>query len=76
MLILFMLYLCGISAFAAAQASDSQVYLQHISQESSNPVGELWMITNQFNLNLEQADKNANFQKIQIAIQLQLPTRA
>jgi len=62
-LILFVLFPYNISVFAAEQASDSQVYLQHISQESSNPVGELWMITNQFNLNLEQADNNANFQK-------------
>ena len=39
-----------------------QAYLQKITQESSDPVGELWMITNQFNLNLQQAQKNRNFQ--------------
>ncbi len=39
-----------------------QAYLQKITQESSNPVGELWLITNQFNLNLQQAPKNRNFQ--------------
>lgn len=39
-----------------------QTYLQKITQESSDPVGELWMTTNQFNLNLQQAPKSINFQ--------------
>lgn len=32
-----------------------KAYLQKMAVESSNPVGELWLITNQFNLNLEQS---------------------
>jgi len=38
--------------------TQEKAYLQQISQEASNPVGELWLITNQFELNLEQANKN------------------
>jgi len=32
-----------------------QAFLQKMAVESSNPVGELWLITNQFDLNLEQS---------------------
>ena len=46
------------SAPCSQETPDQEkAYLQKITQESSNPVGELWMITNQFNLNLEQSSQ-------------------
>lgn len=35
--------------------------LQKLTQQSSNPVGELWMIANQFNFNLIRSDKGQAF---------------
>jgi hypothetical protein len=43
---------------AGALASDDggkKPDMQSMTQESSNPVGKLWMITNQFNFNLQQS---------------------
>lgn len=43
---------------AGALASDDggkKADMQAMTQESSNPVGKLWMITNQFNFNLQQS---------------------
>ena len=48
----------------AAQSSSparSDEDMQKLTQESSNPVGSLWMITNQFNLNLLQSPKGGPF---------------
>jgi len=44
-------------------SGQEKAYLQELSQESSDPVGELWLITNQFDLNLQQAPKDRNFQR-------------
>jgi len=46
------------SLLAAAQAdAASGQDLQKLTQQSSNPVGDLWMIANQFNFNLIQSEK-------------------
>jgi len=53
-----------ISAKARAQpptSDEKAADLQKLTQESSNPVGSLWMITNQFNLNLIQSPKGKLF---------------
>ncbi len=47
-------------AQTAAPASGQQD-MQKLTQESSNPVGSLWMITNQFNLNLIQSPRGGLF---------------
>lgn len=44
-----------------APSAPSQADLQKLTQESSNPIGDLWMITNQFNFNLLQSPKGHLF---------------
>ena len=46
---------------AAKQGSDKQD-LGKLAQQSSNPVGELWMITNQFNFNMISSEKVKPFE--------------
>jgi len=45
----------SVTAVMAEDASQKED-LQKISQQASNPVGQLWMLTNQFNLNLIKSD--------------------
>jgi hypothetical protein len=61
---LYLLVLLSVAGIAWAQeetAGDKSDKLQKLTQESSNPVGSLWMITNQFNLNLIQSPKGQLF---------------
>lgn len=56
--------ICVSPAFCGQETMDQKKdYLQKISQEASNPMGELWMLTNQFNLNVEQAPQSKLFQR-------------
>jgi hypothetical protein len=57
LLTLMTLFTLSLPAFGAEQTDSDKAALQRITQESSNPVGELWLITNQFNMNLEQSPK-------------------
>lgn len=45
----------GASALAAEDGAGKED-LQKVAQEASNPVGQLWMLTNQFNVNLLQSE--------------------
>ena len=59
-----LVFLCIFQLSARAQdkeASGDKEDLQKLTQESSNPVGSLWMITNQFNWNLLQSPKGGPF---------------
>lgn len=50
------------SAFAQAPPDLTQKQdLQKLNQQASNPVGDLWMIANQFNFNLIRSDKGQDF---------------
>lgn len=63
-LLLCLALLCALPANARAQLATSDEKaddLQKLTQESSNPVGSLWMITNQFNFNLLQSPKGHRF---------------
>lgn len=53
----------GKSAAQTAAPSPDQQDMQKLTQESSNPIGSLWMITNQFNLNLLQSPKGGPFKE-------------
>jgi hypothetical protein len=59
---LLVFFFCAVPAVGAEQSASDQAELQKITQESSNPVGELWMLTNQFNLNLEQSPQGQKAQ--------------
>ncbi|MHC1788361.1 hypothetical protein [Solidesulfovibrio sp.] len=52
----------GAQAQPAAEGKPSDD-LQKLTQESSNPVGSLWMITNQFNFNVIQSPRGHLFKK-------------
>lgn len=64
-LLTLLVVLSRVSPALCSQENPDQekAYLQKLAVESSNPIGELWLITNQFNLNYEHAPKNQNFQK-------------
>lgn len=84
-----LLFLSGQPALRAAEEPKSQADMQALTQESSNPVGKLWMISNQFNFNLLQSPRgrlfhdphlqfNWNFQPVMtfdLSDQLRLITR-
>ena len=56
---LVMVCLLGLFLANVARAEDhaaTQEELQKLSQQASNPVGQLWMIANQFNLNVLKSD--------------------
>jgi len=88
---LFVVLLVFIYSFAFAQQSapGDDKDLQKLTQQSSNPVGDLWMIANQFNFNLIQSEKgnlyrdpklqfNWNFQPVltfDLSSELRLITR-
>lgn len=56
--------LAGPSAAAFAEDDGGKkADMQSMTQESSNPVGKLWMITNQFNFNLQQSPKGQLFRE-------------
>lgn len=50
-----------VPAFCADAPEAGKPDMQKLTQESSNPVGELWMIVNQFNFNLMRSDKGKAF---------------
>lgn len=63
---LSVLVLCLVVAGASACLAEddnakSKEELQKLSQQASNPVGQLWMLANQFNLNLLKSDTKALF---------------
>lgn len=61
---LLLLILVALPGAAAAQAPPDETQradLQKLTQQSSNPVGDLWMISNQFNFNLIQSEKGRAF---------------
>lgn len=62
-LILLLVLAAATRAPAADTAGKPAMDAQRMTQESSNPVGELWMITNQFNLNLQQSPKGRLFRQ-------------
>ncbi|WP_428563992.1 MAG: hypothetical protein ACP59X_01425 [Solidesulfovibrio sp. DCME] len=51
----------ALSRAQAPAAPDDPDKLQKLTQESSNPIGSLWMITNQFNCNVLQSPKGHLF---------------
>ena len=51
----------ALPALAAPEEAGEKPDMQALTQESSNPVGKLWMLTNQFNFNLQQAPKGGQF---------------
>ncbi len=53
LMVSFALFMC---VAAAAEEKKSTEELQEIAQKASNPVGELWMLNNQFNVNLLKSD--------------------
>jgi curli biogenesis system outer membrane secretion channel CsgG len=59
--LLLALAVAGTVSAQSASPEKSDDELQKLTQESSNPVGSLWMITNQFNLNLLQSPKGGPF---------------
>lgn len=62
LLCLTLLLLFPPSVLAQSDAApNDQDKLQKLTQESSNPIGSLWMITNQFNLNVLQSPKGHLF---------------
>jgi hypothetical protein len=61
LVLMLALAVAGQAAAQAASPEKSDDELQKLTQESSNPVGSLWMITNQFNLNLLQSPKGGPF---------------
>ncbi|GFK93162.1 hypothetical protein NNJEOMEG_00993 [Fundidesulfovibrio magnetotacticus] len=65
-----LLSLCILSASVSAQdrskAPEGGRDLQALNQQASNPVGDLWMIANQFNFNLLQSDKVRAFRDPQL----------
>ncbi|KHK01353.1 hypothetical protein [Desulfovibrio sp. TomC] len=64
MVLLCLVFLSALAPGAGAQSAtpdEKTDDLQKLTQESSNPVGSLWMITNQFNFNLMQSPKGRLF---------------
>ena len=51
----------ALPVLAAPEEGGEKPDMQALTQESSNPVGKLWMLTNQFNFNLQQAPKGGQF---------------
>lgn len=63
-LVLFLaLAVAGAVAAQSSSPARSDDDMQKLTQESSNPVGSLWMITNQFNVNLLQSPKGGAFKQ-------------
>ncbi|MBI4804863.1 MAG: hypothetical protein HY795_06480 [Desulfovibrio sp.] len=56
-LLFVLLGVCHQASFAQEAAPGGDKDLQKLTQQSSNPVGDLWMIANQFNFNLIQSEK-------------------
>ncbi len=55
--ILALFLILGLAAPLAAQEQNAaKEDLQKLTQQASNPVGQLWMIANQFNLNMLKSD--------------------
>jgi hypothetical protein len=53
----------GVASLSVAEDKTKSEDLQKLSQEASNPVGQLWMLNNQFNLYLLQSDNVKLFQE-------------
>ena len=53
----------GIAPLCFAEENKTSEELQKLSQQASNPVGNLWMLANQFNLNLIKSDTVSIFKE-------------
>jgi hypothetical protein len=59
--LVLLLFAGCLPAPAAEPETGEKPDMQAITQESSNPVGKLWMLSNQFNFNLQQSPRGRAF---------------